>query len=123
MNTATRVQTLDEAIYISHNANTLGMNPIILPPAMGKIFGQTDPRYDNQSKRKKTLKSNELNFALKFDLVSHPADMEGLGKYIQNEGWDGKSLQYEGASKIYSQHPEILILFSFFFFLLQTANK
>ena len=28
---------------ISHNTNTLGkgMNPIILPPAMGKIVGQT----------------------------------------------------------------------------------
>ena len=38
MNTATRVQILDEADCISHNTNTLGkgMNPIILPPAMGK---------------------------------------------------------------------------------------
>ena len=38
MNTATRVQILDEADYISHSTNTLGkgMNPIILPPAMGK---------------------------------------------------------------------------------------
>ena len=34
----TRVQILDEADLISHGANTLGksMNPIILPPAMGK---------------------------------------------------------------------------------------
>ena len=34
----TRVQTLDEADHISHSTNTLGkgMNPIILPPAMGK---------------------------------------------------------------------------------------
>ena len=38
MDTATRVQILDEADYISHSTNTLGkgMNPIILPPAMGK---------------------------------------------------------------------------------------
>ena len=38
MNTATRVQILDETDCISHNTNTLGkgMNPIILPPAMGK---------------------------------------------------------------------------------------
>ena len=32
------VQFLDEPDYISHSTNTLGkgMNPIILPPAMGK---------------------------------------------------------------------------------------
>ena len=38
MDTATRVQIRDETNYISHSTNTLGegMNPIILPPAMGK---------------------------------------------------------------------------------------
>ena len=38
MDTATRVQTLDEADCISQSTNTLGkgMNPIILSPAMGK---------------------------------------------------------------------------------------
>ena len=38
MNTATRVQILDETDCISHCTNTLGkgINPIILPPAMGK---------------------------------------------------------------------------------------
>ena len=43
MDTATRVQILDETDCISHYTNTLGkgMNPIILPPAMGKIVGQT----------------------------------------------------------------------------------
>ncbi len=43
MNTATRVQILDETDCISQSTNTLGkgMNPIILPPAMGKIVGQT----------------------------------------------------------------------------------
>ena len=37
-NMATGVQTLDENDCISHSSNTLGkgMNPIILPPAMGK---------------------------------------------------------------------------------------
>ena len=36
-------QILDETGCISHCTNTLekGMNPIILPPAMGKIVGQT----------------------------------------------------------------------------------
>ena len=34
----TRVQILDHANYISYSTNTLGkgMNPIILPPTMGK---------------------------------------------------------------------------------------
>ena len=43
MDTATRVQILDETDCISHSTNTLGkgMNPIIPPPAMGKIVGQT----------------------------------------------------------------------------------
>ena len=38
MDTATWVQILDETDCISHSTNTLGegMNPIILPPAMGK---------------------------------------------------------------------------------------
>ena len=43
MDTATRVQIPDEIDYISHSTNTLGkgMNPIILPPVMGKIVAQT----------------------------------------------------------------------------------
>ena len=38
MDTATRVQILNETNCISHSTNTFGqgMNPIILPPAMGK---------------------------------------------------------------------------------------
>ena len=38
MNSAKRIQILDETVYISHSANTLGkgMNPIILPLARGK---------------------------------------------------------------------------------------
>ena len=38
MDTATRVQIQDETDCISHSTNTFGkgMNPIILPPAMGK---------------------------------------------------------------------------------------
>ena len=38
MDSATRVQMLDETDCISHSTNTIGksMNPIILPPAMGK---------------------------------------------------------------------------------------
>ena len=38
MGTAIRVQNLDEADCISHRTNIFGkgMNPIILPPAMGK---------------------------------------------------------------------------------------
>ena len=38
MDTATRVQILDETNCTSHSTNTIGkgMNPIILPPAMGR---------------------------------------------------------------------------------------
>ena len=38
MDTATRVQILDETDYISRSTNTLakGMNLIIIPPAKGK---------------------------------------------------------------------------------------
>ena len=38
MDMANWVQNLEEAVCISHCANTLekGMNPTILPPAMGK---------------------------------------------------------------------------------------
>ena len=39
MEAATRVQFLDEAVCISYSTNTIGkgINPIILPPAMGKL--------------------------------------------------------------------------------------
>ena len=40
VDTATLVQILDETDCISHTLGK-GMNPIILPPAMGKIVGQT----------------------------------------------------------------------------------
>ena len=43
MNMMNRVQIPDKVVCISHSANTLwkGMNPVILPPAMGKIEVQT----------------------------------------------------------------------------------
>ena len=42
MGTATQVQILDDNFYISHSASTFGkgINPIILPPAMGTIAGR-----------------------------------------------------------------------------------
>ena len=44
MNTATRVQILDDADCVLQNTNTIGkdMNLIILTPAMGKTIGQTE---------------------------------------------------------------------------------
>ena len=38
MDTVIQVQILEQTDYISHSTNTLGkgMNPIILPPAMGR---------------------------------------------------------------------------------------
>ncbi len=42
VDTTTRVQILDKPDYISYSTNTLGkgMNPNILPPAMGKQLGR-----------------------------------------------------------------------------------
>ena len=54
------------------------MNPIILPPSMGKI-GQTGffSLGEATSLGEKKLNSNLLN-SLKIDLVSYPAQAEGL---------------------------------------------
>ena len=43
MDTAVRVQILDEALCVSHSTDTFrkGIHPIILPPAMVKTVGQT----------------------------------------------------------------------------------
>ena len=43
MNLTTEVQILNEVLYISHSANTLGKdtNPTIFTPTMNKIIGQT----------------------------------------------------------------------------------
>ena len=51
---------LDVTDCISHCTNTLGkgMNPIILPPAMGKIVGQTRFFSLGEVTRRKTLNSN-----------------------------------------------------------------
>ena len=84
MDTAIRVQFLDKTDCISHSINLLGkgMNPIILPPAMGKIVGQT--RFfslgEATSLGEGKLISNLLNSVLKIDLMSYPARAEGLGK-------------------------------------------
>ena len=42
MDSAMRVQILDQAIYILHCANALGkdMKPTVLPLAMGKLYGR-----------------------------------------------------------------------------------
>ena len=39
MDSATQLQLLNEAVYISHSANTFGegTNPTILPPAKGQL--------------------------------------------------------------------------------------
>ena len=67
MDTATRVQILDETDCISHSTNTLGkgMNPIILPPAMDKIVWQTGFFILGKatSLGEGKLKSNQLNSA------------------------------------------------------------
>ena len=84
MDTAPQVQILDETDCISHSTNILGkaMNPIILPPAMGKIVGQT--RFftlgEATSLGKENAEFKSVKLRLKSDLVSYPARAEGLGK-------------------------------------------
>ena len=82
MDTATRVQILDETDCISHSTNTLGkgMNPIILPPAMGKIVGQTMffSRGEATSLGEGKLWIQTLKLRLKIDHVSYPARADGL---------------------------------------------
>ncbi len=82
MNTATQVQILDDTDCISHSTNTLGkgMNPIILPPAMGKqqdrIGSSALVRQLVQEKENSEFKPVKLR--LKIDLVSYPVRAEGL---------------------------------------------
>ena len=78
MDTATRIQILDENDCISHGTKTLGkgMNPIILPPAMGKIVGQTG--FFSLGEEKENSEFKPVKLRLKIDLVSYPARAEGL---------------------------------------------
>ena len=84
MDTAIRVQFLDKTDCISHNTNTLGkvMNPIILPPAMGKLEDRLGSsaleRQLVYEKENSEFKPAKLH--LKIDFVSYPAWAEGLGK-------------------------------------------
>ena len=95
MDTATRVQILDLTDCISHSTNTLGkgMNPIILPPTMGKQQDRPGSsvmvRQLVQEKENSEIKPVKLR--LKIDRVSYPARAEGLGKQYQRVwfGWDG----------------------------------
>ena len=78
MDTATRVQNLDEAVYISHSTNTLrtGMNPIILRVGSFGLVRQLVEEKENSE-------CKPVKLHLKTDIVSHPACAEGLAnRYI-----------------------------------------
>ena len=84
MDTVTKVQILDETVCFSNSANILGksMNSIILPPAMGRIVGQTRLFwYGNRPRKRKTLNSDLLNSAQKIDLITS-CSCGGVSKYI-----------------------------------------
>ena len=78
MDTATRVQTLNEAIFISHSANTVGkdINRTILPAAMSKIEGQTE--LFSLDMATGLEKGKPIKLRVKTDLVSHPVRTEQL---------------------------------------------
>ena len=105
MDTATQVQILDETDCISHSTNTLGkgMNPIILPPAMGKqqnrLGSSALVRQLVQEKENSEFKPVKLG--LKIDLVSYPARAEGLVNKINKK--KRISQQVENREKIKSK--------------------
>ena len=73
------IKILDEADCISHSTNTLGkgMNPIILPPAMGRLGSSALVRQLVYEKENSEFKPVKLRLK-KIDLVSYPAQAEGL---------------------------------------------
>ena len=56
------------------------MNPIILPPAMGKIAGQT--RFFSLGEAAGLGEGKAVKLRIKIDLVSYPARAEGLVNII-----------------------------------------
>ena len=83
MDTATRVQYLKEADYISFCANTLekDMNQFILPLTIAE-----KSELSNLSKAtnrgKKTSESKSVKLRLKIELVSYLARAERLNKFV-----------------------------------------
>ena len=58
------------------------MNPIILPPAMGKLEGRlgSSALVRQLAKEKENSEFKPVKLRLKIDLVSYPVRAEGLGK-------------------------------------------
>ena len=89
MDAATRVQILDESDCVLHRPITLGkgMNPTILPVALVKLQSRLGSsalvRHLVREKENSEFKPGKLR--LKIDLVSYPARVEGVGKYIMPE--------------------------------------
>ena len=81
---------LQSRYYVHFRANTLGkgMNPLILPPAMGKqqdgLGSSALVRQLVQEKENSEFKPVKLR--LKTDLVSYPARAEGLVNSTSSEG-------------------------------------
>ena len=112
---------LQSRYYVHFRANTLGkgMNPLILPPAMGKqqdgLGSSALVRQLIQEKENSEFKPVKLR--LKIDLVSYPARVEGLGKqylYPERHTTPPHLSQNEADIDIYeplkaSKHPTIAI--------------
>ena len=75
MESATRNQTLDEAVFTSLCANAIGegMNPFFFNPELWVSYQPDwDHNLGNQSKRRKTLDTRLAVLQLKIDLLSDP---------------------------------------------------
>ena len=84
MDSTTRVQTLDETLYISYSANTHSKRyaSVYSPSIYGLIIGQaglfnldmtTGLQVENS-------KFKQVKVCLRIDLVPHPPRVEGAGK-------------------------------------------
>ena len=86
MDTASRVQILEDAVCILHIANTRGksINPTIIPPSMGRYWGKLNSLTLSWQpvEEKESCQFKPVKLHLKINIVSHPAHAEGLGTYI-----------------------------------------
>ena len=86
MDTANIVQTLDEAVCISHHANTLekGMNPTILFSNYGQIVEQTRLFKLGMATGlgERNSKFKPVKIRLRIEHISYSARAEGFGKFI-----------------------------------------
>ena len=86
MDTANRIQILNETVFISHNAHIHGkiIHIAILASVMGKLLGRLGSLalVWQLVLEKEKSEMRPVKLSLRNDLVLHPARVEGLRIYI-----------------------------------------